>query len=72
MHMAPDETKEILSKGCNEMISELQDKVTQMMNAYKQNPTFPFDFYNMSLRETDSRIQAVRDLYKRITGEELD
>jgi hypothetical protein len=46
-----EENKTFLRKGCLEMIHEIQDKVTEMMNFYKQNPTFPLDFYNLSLRE---------------------
>jgi len=65
------ETKNFLHQGCLDMINELQDKVTQMMNIYKQNSTFPFDFYNLSLREADTKISAIRELYKRLTDEEL-
>ncbi len=65
------ETKNLLHQGCLDMINELQDKVTQMMNIYKQNSTFPFDFYNLSLREADTKISAIRELYKRLTDEEL-
>ena len=68
----PEGTKNFLRTGCLDSIQELQDKVTEIMNIYKQNPTFPFDFYNMTLRETDTRILAIRDLYKRLTGEELE
>jgi hypothetical protein len=65
------ETRDILHHGCLDMINEIQDKVTQMMDIYKQNPTFPFDFYNLSLREADTKISAIRELYKRLTDEEL-
>lgn len=54
-----------------QMIKELQDKSSQIMEAYRSNPTFPFDFYALSLREGDTKIQAIRELYKRITDEEL-
>jgi len=70
--LVPEETREILAKGCHDMIQELQDKVTQMMNTYKQNPTFPFDFYNLSLREAEIKILAVQEIYKRLTGEDLE
>lgn len=53
------------------MIREIQDKVTQIMDIYKQNPTFPFDFYNLSLREADIKISSIHEIYKRITGDEL-
>lgn len=67
-----EETKVLFRKGCLEMISEYQDKMTQMMNIYKQNPTFPYDFYNLSLREADTKILAIMELYRRITGEDLE
>ncbi|MDE1830529.1 MAG: hypothetical protein KGI25_09420 [Thaumarchaeota archaeon] len=66
-----EELKSVLHENCTSMIQELQDKITEMMNAYKQNPTFPFDFYNLSLRESDIKISGIRELYKRITNEEL-
>ena len=53
------------------MIKELQEKQVQVMETYKTNPTFPFDFYNLSLREIDTRIQAIRELYKNNTNEDL-
>lgn len=65
------ETKDILHQGCLDMINELHNKVTQIMDIYKQNPTFPFDFYNISLREADIKISAIRELYKRLTDEDL-
>jgi len=53
------------------MINELQERQAQLMEVYKNNPTFPFDFYNLSLRETDTRIQAIRELYKKNMDEDL-
>lgn len=67
----PEEFKSVLHENCLAMIQDLQDKITEMMNIYKQNPTFPFDFYNLSLREADIKISGIRELYKRITDEEL-
>ena len=63
--------KSFLRTNCIEMIKELQDNQSRMMEMYKQSPTFPFDFYNLSLRETDTKIQTIREFYTRITGEEL-
>lgn len=54
------------------MVKELQDKSSQIMEIYKSNTTFPFDFYALSLRESDTKMQAIREIYKRITNEELD
>ena len=66
-----EDFKSSLHVNCMKMVNELQDNQIQMMETYRRNPTFPFDFYNISLREADTKIQAVRELYKRITDEEL-
>lgn len=66
-----EELKSLLHANCMKMVKELQDKSTQIMEIYKSNPTFPFDFYNLSLREADTKIQAIRELYKQTTNEEL-
>ncbi|OLD22686.1 MAG: hypothetical protein AUG16_03770 [Thaumarchaeota archaeon 13_1_20CM_2_39_20] len=63
--------KSFLRTNCIEMIKELQDNQSRMMEMYKQSPTFPFDFYNLSLRETDTKIQTIREFYTRITSEDL-
>lgn len=66
-----EESKSSFHDNCMGMIRELQDKQTQIMEIYKSNPTFPFDFYNLSLREADTKIQAIKELYKRVTDKEL-
>jgi hypothetical protein len=71
MGLGSEETKELLRKECSDMILELHNNVTQMMDIYKQNPTFPADFYNLSLREAETKISTIRELYKRLTGEDL-
>ena len=53
------------------MVKELEGNQIQVMEMYRQNPTFPADFYNLSLREIDTKIQTIRELYKRITDESL-
>lgn len=68
----PDEFRQILHDQCEEMIREMQDKMTQMMEMYKNNSTFPFDFYNLAMRETDTKILCVREIYKRIAGSDLE
>ncbi|TLX94961.1 MAG: hypothetical protein E6K91_04665 [Thaumarchaeota archaeon] len=65
------EMKSFLHDSCVEMVNELQKNQVQIMEIYKVNPTYPADFYNLSLREFDSKILAIRELYKRITDEEL-
>ena len=67
----PEEFKSFLHANCMEMVKELQDKQTQLMEIYRNNPTYPFYFYNLSLRETDTKILTIRELYKRIIDEEL-
>jgi len=67
----PEEFKSILHVNCMRMITELQNNQMQIMEMYKQNPTFPSDFYNLSLREIDTKIQVIKELYKRIINEEL-
>ncbi|VVC05521.1 Uncharacterised protein [uncultured archaeon] len=67
-----EENKKFLREGCLGMINDIQSKVTQMMDIFKQNSTFPFDFYNLSLREADTKISCIRELYKRLTDEELE
>ncbi len=66
-----DEHKSFLHDICLDMINELQERQAQLMEVYKNNPTFPFDFYNLSLRETDTRIQAIRELYRKNMNEDL-
>ncbi|HYL66850.1 MAG TPA: hypothetical protein VEU72_06815 [Nitrosopumilaceae archaeon] len=66
-----EEFKSILHVNCMEMVNELHYNQTQIMEMYKQNPTFPSDFYNLSLREIDTKIQVIRELYRRIIHEEL-
>ncbi len=65
------EMKSLLHSNCMQMVKEFQDKSIQLMEVYKSNPTFPFDFYIVSLRENDTKMQAIREIYKRITNEEL-
>ncbi len=68
----PEEFQSFLRENCVQSIKELQDRVTEMMNMYKNNPTFPFDFYNLSLREAEIKITGIRELYMRMTGKELE
>ena len=56
---------------CTEMIKELEDNANQTVQMYKENPTFPVDFFTLTLREVDTRIQTIRDVYKRLTDKEL-
>jgi hypothetical protein len=66
-----ENAKSILHENCIGMIKELQDRQTQLMDIYKNNSTYPLDFYVLSMRENDTKVVAIRELYKRITDEEL-
>jgi hypothetical protein len=63
--------KSLLRAKCMEMINEIQNKETKLMQWYKNNPATLFDFYFLTMRELDTRLVAVRELYKRLTDEEL-
>jgi len=67
-----DEVKSILHESLKNMINEIQEAQAKLMEIYKVNPTYPFDFYSLSLREADTKILCIREIYKRITDEELD
>jgi len=67
-----EEIKSFLRESFKEMITELQRGQAEIMEIYKNNPTFPFDFYSLSLRESDTKITTVRELYRRIAKEELE
>lgn len=54
------------------MMRELTDLQHQVMTNYKNNPTIPFDYYSLMLREIDTKIQCKKEVYKRLTGDELD
>ena len=68
----PEEFRQILHQQCTEMIKEMQEKMTQMMEMYKNNSTFPFDFYYLAMRENDTKISCVREIYRRISGSDLE
>jgi hypothetical protein len=54
------------------MIRELIAQQNQIATTYKNNPTIPFDYYSLLLREIDAKIQCKQEVYKRLTDEELD
>ena len=65
------EFKAFLHETFTTMIKELVDMETQIMHNYHDNPTVPFDYYNLMLREISAKIQCKHEVYKRLTGEEL-
>jgi hypothetical protein len=63
--------KSFLCTSFKEMINELVEQEHQIITNYKNNPTFPFDYYSLLLREINTKIGCKREVYKRLTGEEL-
>lgn len=53
------------------MINELLERQSQVAANYKNNPSVPFDYYGLLVRETDAKIQCKMEVYKRLTDEEL-
>ena len=63
--------KSFLCTSFKEMINELVAQENQIITNYKNNPTFPFDYYSLLLREINTKIGCKKEVYKRLTGEEL-
>lgn len=68
----PSEFKEFLHETFLAMVKELVDSETQIITNHHNNPTIPFDYYNLMIREINSKIICKREVYKRLTGEDLD
>ncbi|MGE5599893.1 MAG: hypothetical protein ACM3UQ_00085 [Clostridiales bacterium] len=68
----PDDFKRFLHDTFMSMISELVTQETQLINTYNSNRTMPFDFYNLVIREIHTKIQCKREIYRRLTGEDLE
>ena len=66
------EFKAFLHETFTTMIQELVDMETQIITNYHNNPTIPFDYYNLTLREINSKIICKKEVYKRLTGEDLE
>ena len=54
------------------MTNELVEQETQLVKTYHYNRTIPFDLYNLTLREIQTKIQCKREVYLRLTGQELE
>lgn len=67
-----EQVKTFLSESFKEVIAEIQRRQAEVMEFYKNNPTFPFDFYNLSIIEGNTKISCIREPYRRITKEELE
>jgi hypothetical protein len=65
------EFKAFLHETFTALIKELVDLETQIIQTYRNNPTVPFDYYNLMLREINTKIQCKHEVYKRLTGEDL-
>ncbi|GEM_PF-1162499 len=66
------QVKEFLRETISSMINDLVTQETQLINTYHDNRTMPFDFYNLTIREIHTKIECKRDVYKRLTGEDLE
>lgn len=66
------EFKTFLHETFTIMIKELVDTETQIITNHHNNPTIPFDYYNLMIREINSQILCKREVYKRLTGEDLE
>ncbi len=66
------EFKTFLHDNFLAMIKELVDQETELIKTYHNNPTVPFDYYNLTIRDINSKIMCKREVYKRLTGEELE
>ena len=68
----PTEFKAFLHDTFTTMIKELVDTETQIIANHHNNPTIPFDYYNLMIREINAKIICKREVYKRLTGEDLE
>jgi hypothetical protein len=66
------EVKAFLHDNFLAMINELVEQETELINTYHNNPTIPFDYYNLTIREINAKIMCKREVYKRLTGEDLE
>ena len=66
------EFKAFLHDTISAMICELVAQETQLINTYHDNRTMPFDFYNLTIREIHTKIQCKLEVYKRLTGQDLE
>lgn len=67
----PLEFKTFLRKTFLAMIKELVDSETQIIIYHHNNLTIPFD-YSLMLQEINYKIICRREVYKRLTGEDLE
>ena len=66
------EVKAFIHDTFQEMMQELVIQETNLINVYYHNRTIPFDLYNLSIREIHAKLQCKREVYQRLTGEELE
>lgn len=67
----PEQFKVFLHDSFEELIKHLQESEATIIETYKSNPTWPFDYYNLLLREIETKIACKREVYKYLTDEEL-
>ncbi len=66
------EIKQIIHDAFLGFIKELVDMETQIIANYHNNPTIPFDYYNLMIREIHTKIDCKREVYQRLFGESLE
>jgi len=66
------EFKKFLHDTFVTMTNELVEQETRLVNTYHENRTIPFDLYNLTLREIQAKIQCKKEVYLRLTDEELE
>lgn len=68
---SPEDFKRFLHDIFKSMVDELVIQETQLIKTYHENRTMPFDFYNLTIREIQAKIQCKLEVYQRLTGEDL-
>ena len=57
-----EKLRSFLRTSFKEMINELVEQEHQIVTNYKMNPTFPFDYYSLILREINTKIGCKREV----------
>lgn len=68
----PSDFKRFLHDNFVAMMKELVDAETQIISSYQSNPSLPFDYYNLMLRDINAKIACKKEIYLRLTGERLE
>ncbi|HJU14488.1 MAG TPA: hypothetical protein VJ792_08555 [Candidatus Nitrosotalea sp.] len=69
---SPETCKAFIHDTFMKLIKDLVDQETQIISNHHNNPTIPFDYYNLMLREINTKIACKKEVYKFLTGEDLE